>query len=109
MKKSRREILKMSAMAGAGMMLPAAAPAQRQNPATTTPPFHGHIIHRLGVQAQSPVITPFVDTLPIPPVIRPLPNSTTTITMKAFTQKLHRDMPPAHWVSWHGGPGHRRR
>jgi len=103
MKKSRRDVLKMGAVAGAGMMLPVLP--QRQNPATANPPqgtFHGHVIHRLGVQAASPVITPFVDNLPIPAVIRPRANSTTTITMSAFRQKLHRDLPPTPLWGYNG-------
>ncbi|MDP8979910.1 MAG: multicopper oxidase domain-containing protein [Acidobacteriota bacterium] len=64
----RRDFLKASAAAGALFVTKKRASAQT-----------------------SPTLTPFVDPLPVPPV---LPSSNSyTVTMNQITQKLHRDLP----------------
>jgi len=104
MKKSRRDILKMSAMAGAGMLIPPLSQRQRPTPSELAQgrQYHGHVAHHLGVQPQSPLLTPFIDPLPIPPVIRPKTGSTTNINMTTFKQKLHHDLPPTPLWGYNG-------
>jgi spore coat protein A, manganese oxidase len=45
---------------------------------------------------QKPIIlTPYVDPLPIPPIIRPsLDEHPVQVRMRSFTPKIHRDLPP---------------
>src|SRR5947209_1510487 len=90
-KSSRRDFLKMGALAGASMAVPALAQNTRSPFQART--YHGHVSHSLGVQAQSAVLQQFVDALPIPPVIRPVTGSVTHITMKQVSRQLHRDLP----------------
>jgi len=86
-------MLKLGAMAGAGILAPALPQLKRVPPGTVQ--YHGHVSHHLGVQPLSPAgLAQFVDPLPIPPVIRPHTGTVTSMTMSAFTQKLHRDLPP---------------
>ena len=98
MKKSRRDLLKLGAMAGAGLVVPKLASAQSVNTRVHTTggvTFHGHVQHPLGqLTTAAAGLAPFVDQLPIPPVIHPDPNSTTHIRMLPALQKLHRDLPP---------------
>src|ERR1051326_4044888 len=99
MKKSRRDLLKFGAMAGAGMIVPKFASGQTVNTRVHTPgvvTFHGHFQHplnQLKPAASSGLLTPFVDQLPIPPVLRPDPSGVTHIRMLPALQKIHRDLP----------------
>ena len=97
MKKSRRDILKLGAMAGAGMMMPTLAPAQSVNTRVSTQggvTFHGHVSRPLGqLKTAAGTLTQFVDQLPIMPVLRPDPNGVTHIRMLPALQKVHRDLP----------------
>ncbi|MGH9636466.1 MAG: multicopper oxidase domain-containing protein, partial [Candidatus Angelobacter sp.] len=98
MKKSRRDILKFGAMAGAGLVIPKFASGQTVNTRVHTQggvTFHGHVQHPLGqLTTAAGTLTPFVDQLPIPPVIHPDPNGVTHIRMQPALQKVHRDLPP---------------
>jgi spore coat protein A, manganese oxidase len=101
MKKSRRDLLKMGAMAGAGMVLPTMAPAQTVNTRVHTNggvTFHGHVSRPAHTAtsglAGSLNLAQFVDQLPIMPVIQPSPIGVTHIRMQQTQQKLHRDLPP---------------
>jgi hypothetical protein len=78
MKKSRRDLLKMGAMAGAGMVLPTMAPAQTVNTRVHTNggvTFHGHVSRPAHTatsgRAGSLNLAQFVDQLPIMPGLRP--------------------------------------
>jgi spore coat protein A len=71
MKLSRRDLLRLGAMAGAGALF---------------------LPKKFAFAQSSPALTPFVDPLPIPPVINP-GTATVNIHMKQFRQKLHRDLP----------------
>lgn len=98
---TRREVLKLSAMAGAGMITPAWAQLKRVPSGTVQ--YHGHVSHHLGMQPASPAgLAQFVDPLPIPPVIRPASGAVTNISMTTFTQKLHRDLPPTPLWGYNG-------
>ena len=67
----RRDFLRLGAMAGAGCLL-----------------FPKNYVFG----QDSPKLKPFVDPLPIPPV---LPGAASfDIHMRQFFQKLHRDLPP---------------
>lgn len=51
-------------------------------------------------------LTPFVDPLPIPPVLRPRAGDVLSIVMQATEQRLHRDLPPTPVWSYNGSmPG----
>ena len=100
MKKSRRDLLKMGAMAGAGMVLPTIASTQTVNTRVHTNggvTFHGHVSRPAPTanagHAGSLNLAQFVDQLPIMPVIRPSANGVTHIHMQQTQQKLHRDLP----------------
>lgn len=101
MKKSRRDVLKLGAMAGAGMIMPTLSSAQSINTRVPVPGgimFHGHVAHRTAAQKAAAAaivngLTQFVDELPIMPVIKPSPNGVTHIRMRQAQQKLHRDLP----------------
>jgi spore coat protein A len=57
--------------------------------------------HQQPLSGTSPVLTPFVDALPVPPVLQPVLRGKTrfhTLTMRAGLAKLHRDLPAA--VVW---------
>ncbi len=70
MRLNRRELLRLGAMAGAGCMF---------------------LPKKLLLAQSSPTLTPFVDALPIPPV---LPHASSyDVHMTTLRQKLHRDLP----------------
>jgi spore coat protein A len=92
---TRREVLKLGALAGAGMLAPSTA---QSLPGTVQ--YHGHV-SSLGTQPRTG-LAQFVDRLPIPPVVRPSPGSVTDISMLAFRQKLHRDLPPTPLWGYNG-------
>src|SRR5208282_5700895 len=95
---SRRDLLRMGAYAGAGLLAPrrgvlaqAAASHSGMNMLAATPKAAG--------QASAPVPPPvtlasYVTALSIPPVIRPKPGAPVQIRMRPFRQKVHRDLPP---------------
>jgi spore coat protein A, manganese oxidase len=98
---TRREILKLSAMAGAGLLAPAFGQLKRVPPGAVQ--YHGHVSHHLGVQPLSPAgLAQFVDALPLPPVLRPHWRSVTNISMLPCEQKLHRDLPPTPLWGYNG-------
>src|SRR5215469_2736361 len=84
-------------MAGAGLALPTFATAQTVNTRVHNQggiTFHGHVSHPLGqLKTAASGLTPFVDQLPIPPVIQPTPTGVTHIRMLPSLQKVHRDLP----------------
>jgi spore coat protein A len=70
MRLNRRELLRLGAMAGAGCLF---------------------FPKKMLLAQSSPTLTPFVDPLPIPPV---LPHASFyDIAMRQFRQRLHRDLP----------------
>jgi FtsP/CotA-like multicopper oxidase with cupredoxin domain len=102
MKKSRRDILKLGAMAGAGAVMPNLLSGQTPNtrvPVQGGITFHGHVSHRTAAQKAAAAaivngLQQFVDPLPIMPTLRPNPNGVTHIRMQPALQKVHRDLPP---------------
>jgi len=79
MKLSRRDVIRLGAMAGAGVLF---------------------VPKKIAFATSSHTLTPFVDPLPIPPV---LPSAAAyTIHMKQFYQKLHRDLPPTKLWGYEG-------
>lgn len=80
MKLSRRDLLRLGALAGAGSLF---------------------LPKKFAFAQSSPTLTPFVDPLPIPPVITP-GAATVNIHMRAFHQKLHRDLPPTQLWGYNG-------
>src|SRR5262249_40864157 len=80
MKLSRRDLLRLGAMAGAGALF---------------------LPKKFAFAQSSPALTPFVDPLPIPPVITP-GAATVNIHMKQFRQKLHRDLPSTRLWGYNG-------
>jgi spore coat protein A len=104
---SRRDLLKIGALAGASAVIPwrdvlaqtGTLPQKRKMPwrdpvsLSTQSVWSKHPIHHMGFQATSPTLARYVDPLPIPNVIKAAAGTTTQISMSAFQQKLHRDMP----------------
>ena len=99
-KDTRRTFLKLGTVTGAGLLVAGdflidrkSAPASRvsglQRPKWRSTPSHS-------MTALQSVVTlkPYVDPLPIPPVIQLKSGTVNSITMSAFQQKLHRDLPP---------------
>jgi spore coat protein A len=80
MKLSRRDLIRLGAVAGAGTLL---------------------LPKSLAFAQSSPTLTPFVDPLPIPPVLTP-GAGVLDIHMRQFTQKLHRDLPPTRLWGYNG-------
>ena len=80
MKLSRRDLLRLGALAGAGSLF---------------------LPKKFAFAQSSPTLTPFVDALPIPPVITP-GAATVDIHMRQFRQKLHRDLPPTKLWGYNG-------
>jgi spore coat protein A len=80
MKLSRRDLLRLGAITGAGALL---------------------LPRKFAFAQASPTLTPFVDPLPIPPVIRP-GFGVTDVHMRQFSQKLHRDLPPTKLWGYNG-------
>jgi spore coat protein A, manganese oxidase len=79
MKLRRRDFLRLAAMAGAGSLF---------------------LPKKMVMAQSSPRLAPFVDPLPIPPVISQ-PRSI-QIHMREFRQKLHRDLPPTRLWGYEG-------
>jgi spore coat protein A len=80
MRLNRRDFVRLGAVTGAGVLF---------------------FPKRFGfAQASSPPLTPFVDPLPLPPV---LPRASRyDVHMRQFTQKLHRDLPPTRLWGYNG-------
>src|SRR5258706_5075191 len=80
MKLSRRGLLRLGAVAGAGALL---------------------LPKKFALAQSSHLLTAFVDPLPIPPVISP-GSSQVNIHMTQFYQKLHRDLPSTKLWGYNG-------
>ncbi|HEY3570588.1 MAG TPA: multicopper oxidase domain-containing protein [Thermoanaerobaculia bacterium] len=80
MKLSRREFLRLGAVTGAGALL---------------------LPRKLAFAQGSPRLAPFVDPLPIPPVIRP-GSGTVDVSMRPLVQQLHRHLPPTRLWGYNG-------
>jgi spore coat protein A len=80
MKLSRRDLLRLGAITGAGALL---------------------LPRKFAFAQASPTLTPFVDPLPIPPVITP-GSGTVDIHMTQLKQKLHRDLPSTKLWGYNG-------
>jgi spore coat protein A len=79
MKLSRRDVLRLGAVTGAGALF---------------------FPKKFALAQSSPTLTPFVDPLPIPPV---LPSAAAyTIRMQPIRQKLHRDLAPTRLWGYNG-------
>ena len=73
--------------------------------ATALLPVRMRAQHGGGAAAASPALTPFVDPLPIPPVLKPKKvgkKDAYTITMKPGTAQCHRDLPPTNILGYNG-------
>ena len=93
---SRRRLLKRGLTTAAGLTLSRTVPAMQQAMASPTQV-------RSGVR-----LIPYVDSLPIPPVIHATgrPGEAIDIEMLQFQQKVHRDLPPTTLWGYNGSwPG----
>jgi spore coat protein A, manganese oxidase len=93
---SRRRLLQRGLTTAAGLTLSKTVPAMQQAMASPAQV-------RSGVR-----LTPYVDSLPVPPVIRATgkPDETIDIEMGQFQQKVHRDLPPTTVWGYNGSwPG----
>jgi spore coat protein A, manganese oxidase len=91
---TRRELLRLGAYAGASMLT--GRQQQMAMPASGTPSAKVPIAQAAAASPEPKgiTLTPYVDPLPIPPVLRPSPGKTIPIRMRSFQQKIHRDLPP---------------
>src|ERR1700742_4284086 len=80
MKLSRRDLLRLGALAGAGSLF---------------------LPKKFAFAQSSPTLTPFVDPLPLPPVITP-GTATGDIHNRQPPQKLHRALPPTKLWGYNG-------
>ncbi len=93
---SRRRLLQRGLTTAAGLTLSRTVPAMQQAMASPTQV-------RSGVR-----LTPYLDSLPIPPVIHATgrPGEVIDIEMRQFQQKVHRDLPPTTLWGYNGSwPG----
>lgn len=96
---SRRDLIRRGVCAAAGAVLTGSIPAFDQ----TAPPMFSPAWVRSGVD-----LTPYVDPLPIPPVIDTASSGDRAIEiqMRQFRQKVHRDLPPTTLWGFNGScPG----
>lgn len=108
---SRREFLKWSALGLGAGALPASALAHdmKAMPGKGGSSLCSHpapdvvsVPRMLDVSK----LAPFVDSLPMPPVLRPRAGETLRIAMQAGEQRLHRDLPPTPVWTYNGSmPG----
>ncbi|WP_238481010.1 multicopper oxidase family protein [Dyella telluris] len=107
---SRRRFLQgMGLMAGASTLRALGAPMHMAMPA---PKGNSLCKHAVADQAVVPKLldparlTPFVDALPIPDVLRPQSGQTLRIAMRESSQRLHRDLSPTRvWTYGNTMPG----
>ncbi len=92
---SRRRLLHNSLYSAAGLTLSRGVPALAQAQMANPTPF------RSGIR-----LAPYVDPLPVPPVLRGKPGETLDVEMRQFHQKVHRDLPPTTLWGYNGSwPG----
>lgn len=96
---SRRELLQMGLAAGSTLVLnpgprPQQMPSRRHHAFTKMWSPRG--------PSATPSLMPFVDRLPIPPVIRPIRDFQLEVPMVPFQRKLHRDIPPTTMWGYRG-------
>ena len=60
-----------------------------------------HAMHGKNSKVPSPPVTPYIDPLPVPAVLRPV-NGALQVGMSEFTQKLHHDLPPTRLWGYNG-------
>ncbi|WP_266181160.1 multicopper oxidase family protein [Dyella humicola] len=111
---SRRTFLKGMAWGAAAGILPiswraSAAPMHMPMRANGTAGLCKHpVADQTGVpRLLDPArLTPFVDPLPVPPVLRPAPGATLRIAMQESEQRLHRELAPTRLWTYGGSmPG----
>ena len=89
---TRRELLQGGLVAGAGLLI-----KPRPSITRTRHRRHGAFTRLWAQRAPDPSatpLTPYVDRLSIPPVVRPAAREVLQIPMLQFKRKLHRDLPP---------------
>ncbi len=108
MKLDRRDLLRMGLFTGAGLFSGANA-GKGQNWRFGEAESPVEAMHRVGTktsqEAQKPKsLTPYVDPLPVPAVIRPAqhPDSFVQIFMREFHHKAHRDLAPTRLWGYNG-------
>jgi len=97
-KTTRRTFLKVGTVAGAGLIagdfLVGKKGKHALQTAATRPKWRTTPSHHVSALQSTPTLKPYVDALPIPPVIALQSGVVTRIGMSQFQQKLHRDLPP---------------
>ena len=113
LKIDRRDLLRMGLLTGAGIFSGAGAENAREwrleHFAAPSEYAGGGTQAKPADSPQKPKsLTPYVDVLPVPAVIRPAqqPGSVVQIHMREFHQKIHRDLPPSRMWGYNGAwPG----
>jgi spore coat protein A, manganese oxidase len=109
LKIDRRDLLRLGLFTGAGIFSGASGNGKQnwgfRGFVDITEHASGGTQVKSGENAQKPeTLTPYVDALPVPPVIRPgqHPGSVVQIHMREFSQKVHRDLPPTRTWGYNG-------
>jgi spore coat protein A, manganese oxidase len=105
----RRDLLRMGLLTGAGVFSRAAARGTQKFRSEDLGVLREESLHKtLGGKSQTeqkpPILTPYVDALPVPSVIRPAqhPGSTVQVHMREFHHNVHRDLPPTRIWGYNG-------
>ena len=88
---SRRELLQAGLLAGPGLLLKPKGRGPQMSHRR-----HGAFTKMWAPREPSASTgpAPFVDPLPVPPVLKPVPNQIVQIPMVQFQMKAHRNLPP---------------
>jgi spore coat protein A len=92
---TRRAFLRAGVAGLAGLRVAELGAVDRQMP-VTAPSTRSPSARALDLRA----LAPFIDPLPIPPVIRPDDRSTTRIALREIASRIHRDVPPTRFWSF---------
>ncbi len=99
----RREFLQGSLWSTASLLLTAGEVARSGWSMNLLAPRSRHLDLRADTIAPaSPTLAPFVDPLPVPPMIRPAAGQAVTIRLRQFMHKAHRDLPAGRMWGYNG-------
>jgi spore coat protein A, manganese oxidase len=99
----RREFLQSSFWSTASLLLTAGEVARSGWSMNLSTPRSRHLdLRSSAVATAPPALTPFVDPLPVPPVIRSTGEQALTIRLRQFMHKAHRDLAATRMWGYNG-------
>ena len=99
---SRRALLRMGFLSGAAFATQKLYP-QHTHTASPSASLTPHPVLPQAAEQPKKPLTPFVDPLPVPPIIQPAQaGKPISITMKQCLHKAHRDLPPTSMWGYNG-------